>query len=40
MTLFLSWEGVTKIGVTKSSVFKEFVMTLLVPTRVFHKKVN
>ena len=27
-------------GVTKSNVFKEFVMTLLVSIRVFHKKVN
>ena len=37
MTLFLSREGV-KIGVTKSKVFKEFVVTLLASTRVFHKK--
>ena len=26
------------IGVAKSNVFKDFVMTLLASTRVFHKK--
>ena len=35
---FVSWEGVKTIGVTKSNVFAEFVMTLLASTRVFHKK--
>ena len=36
MTILLSWEGV-KDGVTKSNVFKEFVMTLLASARVFQK---
>ena len=38
MTLFLSGEGVKGIGVTKSNVLKEFDMTLLASTGVFHKK--
>ena len=38
MTILLSWEGVKEIDVTKSNVFKEFVMTLLASTRVFDKK--
>ena len=38
MTLFLSNEGVKGVGVTKSNVFKEFVMNLMASTRVFHKK--
>ena len=29
-----------EIGVTKSNVFKEFLLTLLASTQVFHKKVN
>ena len=40
MTIFLSREAVKGIGVTKSIVFNEFVMTLVASTRVFHKKVN
>ena len=38
MKILLSTEVVKKIGVTKSNGFKEFVMTLLASTRVFHKK--
>ena len=38
MIILLSKEGVKEIGVTKSKVFEEFVMTLLASTRVFHKK--
>ena len=38
MTLFLSRKVSKGIGVTKSNVFKEFVMTLLASTLVFHKK--
>ena len=35
----LSRAGVKRDWVTKSNVFKEFVMTLLASTRVFHKKI-
>ena len=38
MTLFLSREGVKRDWCHKSNVFKEFVMTLLASTRVFHTK--
>ena len=38
MTIVLSNEGLKGIGVTKSNVFKEFVMNLLASTRVFPKK--
>ena len=38
MTTLLSREGVEGIVVTKSNVFEEFVVTLLVSTLVFHKK--
>ena len=37
MSILLSREGVKVIGVAKSNVFKEFVMTLLASTRVLHK---
>ena len=37
MTLFLSREGVKSDWCHKSNVFKEFVMTLLASTQVFHK---
>ena len=40
MTLFLSRKVSKGIGVTKSKIFIEFVMTLLASIRVFHKKVN
>ena len=40
MTLFLSKMVSKGIKVTKSNVLREFVMTLLASTRVFHKKVN
>ena len=38
MTFFCQGMVSKGIGVTKSKVFKEFVMTLLASTRVFHKK--
>ena len=38
MTLLLAREDVKMIGVTKCNVFKEFFMTLLDSTRVFHEK--
>ena len=38
MTLFFQGKFSEGIGVTKPNVFKEFVMTLLASTRVFHKK--
>ena len=38
MTLFCQGKVSKGIGVTKSNVFKEFVMILLASTRVFHKK--
>ena len=38
MTILLSIEGVKEVGVTKTNVFKELVMTLLASTWVFHKK--
>ena len=38
--IFFQGKVTKEIGVTKSNVFKEFVMTLLASTRVFHKKVN
>ena len=37
MTLFLSKNVSKGIGVTKSNVLRELVMTLLASTRVFHK---
>ena len=40
MTILFSKEGVKGTGVTKFDVFKEFVMTLLASTRVFHKKIQ
>ena len=39
MTLFVSGEGVKRTSVTKSIVFKEFVMTLLASTD-FSQKLN
>ena len=40
MTNLLSREGIKSIGVTKSIFSTEFVLTLFVSTRVFHKKNN
>ena len=37
MTKWQIWEGFKEVGVTQSTDFEDFVMTLLASTGVFHK---